>query len=92
MWEIIARRVPYEDQRFKNIQDVKDAICSGARPTLDHFDNRQHYVDLMRQCWSSNLDERPPFSEIVARVQLMRREDSERNQSDEHVELDESSV
>ena len=90
MWEIVARRVPYEDREFEFIVDVKDAVLSGVRPTLPQIAARDNYVDLMRQCWSGNPDERPSFSEIVARLQQMRFAESGRDRSDELVEMDES--
>ena len=72
MWEIISRRVPYEDREFEFIEDVKDTVLSGVRPTLPQIDARANYVDLMRRCWSGHPDERPSFSDIVARLQQMR--------------------
>ena len=92
MWEVVARGFPYEDQTFGWIEDVKDAVLAGVRPTLTHVDARQDYVDLMRQCWSSDPDERPSFDKIVDRLHTMLVTSSRGDRSHEHLDIDETGV
>lgn len=71
MWEITARQVPYEDKDYEWIQDVKDAVLAGIRPTLPQGGVRDDYIVLMRHCWAADPDQRPAFVDIVSRLQEM---------------------
>lgn len=71
MWEIIARQDPYDDRDYEWIQDVKDAVLAGIRPTIPRRGARDDYIALMRQCWTHNPEQRPAFPEIAVRLQEM---------------------
>eukprot|EP00761_Pharyngomonas_kirbyi_P013884 gb/GECH01013913.1/.p1 GENE.gb/GECH01013913.1/~~gb/GECH01013913.1/.p1 ORF type:complete len:303 (+),score=69.05 gb/GECH01013913.1/:1-909(+) len=67
MWEILTQEEPYKNSIPMSIQH---RVCAeGFRPSLENItienDQQQQYVDLMKQCWDQNPDERPNFSNIV---------------------------
>lgn len=79
MWEIIAREVPYEDRGYEWIQDVKDAVLAGIRPTIPRRGVRDDYSGLIRRCWAPIPEQRPAFPEIVRCLQEMLPEGVERD-------------
>ena len=88
MWEIVVRQIPYEDRGYEWIQEVKDAVLSGIRPTLRQGCAGEAYISLMQQCWASEPEQRPPFDEIVNRLQGMLPEGMRGNRSTDAVEME----
>lgn len=91
MWEIIAREVPYEDRGYEWIQEVKDAVVAGIRPTIRRGRVRDDYCGLMRQCWAPNPEQRPEFAEIVRGLQEILPEGVERDTAEGAAEAEEES-
>lgn len=65
MWEILARQMLYVDL---NVYELTNRVVhQGYRPPIPERDARfpDPMIELMRQCWRHNPDERPSFREIV---------------------------
>ena len=77
MWEIIAREMPYNDRAFEWIQEVRDAVMKGVRPTIPSGSAEDSYLKLMRRCWSRDPDQRPSFATVVTELTYMSPEDLE---------------
>ena len=54
-------RAPYAEQRFANPLDLQNAVLAGCRPQLPADCPMS---ELLRQCWSGNPADRPPFDAI----------------------------
>jgi hypothetical protein len=70
LWEILSREVPYRDHCFRWIKDISMAVQGGTRPTLPP-NAPTLYVQLIKDCWQTNPDTRPTFTNIVDRLVLM---------------------
>lgn len=71
MWEILTRKVPYDDCHTSYMYEFAELVRQGRRPTLP--DNEPvDYVTLMQQCWHGDPHRRPMFGEIVTRLDLMQ--------------------
>lgn len=67
LWELLCRESPYDDREFEWIEDVSRAVQSGIRPTVPQSAPAV-YVNLMKDCWTTDPDRRPTFSQIVDRL------------------------
>ncbi|POG78605.1 kinase-like domain-containing protein, partial [Rhizophagus irregularis DAOM 181602=DAOM 197198] len=45
-------------------------ICNGNRPEVNMPEAPKCYIDLMKQCWNSNPDNRPKATEIFESIKL----------------------
>ncbi|CAB4412290.1 unnamed protein product [Rhizophagus irregularis] len=45
-------------------------ICNGNRPDINMLEAPKCYIDLMKQCWNSNPDNRPKATEIYKSIKL----------------------
>ncbi|RGB38511.1 kinase-like domain-containing protein [Rhizophagus diaphanus] len=45
-------------------------ICNGNRPEVNIQEAPKCYIDLMKQCWDSNPDNRPKATEIFESIKL----------------------
>lgn len=70
MWEIASRLIPYEDRNYQWIEEVREAVVSGVRPTMP-ANISPGYRDLMTTCWSGNPEERPSSDEVAEILQAM---------------------
>ncbi|RWS17099.1 Leucine-rich repeat serine/threonine-protein kinase 1-like protein [Dinothrombium tinctorium] len=63
MYELISLRLPFE-----GVENVKDHILEGGRPTLTQRNTLypSHVLDLMALCWSQLPKDRPNASQIVS--------------------------
>ena len=61
----ITRELPYKN--CTNPQVIGGVIYKGLRPTIpDDWRNRfgVSFIDLLKQCWSENPDDRPTMKEV----------------------------
>lgn len=68
MWEVMARKLPYEGRDFKWIYKVGEAVQNGLRPTIPLRVISQEFVGLMKMCWATDPNSRPDFSFVVHRL------------------------
>lgn len=75
MWELLACASPWENH-FKTApalimirRELTQMLLSGKRPALPECcDDPEYaaYVMLMKRCWATQADTRPPFSSVAA--------------------------
>jgi hypothetical protein len=68
LWEILTRREPYYDRRFRSVLDLSRAIDSGVRPTILPGLN-DDCVRLMQECWDGVSTARPTFGDVASRLE-----------------------
>jgi hypothetical protein len=67
LYELVARRLPYADERFAAA--VERAVLAGERPaltTVDRTGAAPALLALMQQCWQHDAARRPTMQQIVA--------------------------
>lgn len=75
MWELLTRATPWEtDLIVKSeaafVLALYDAVRQGRRPSVPATsDLPQSYTVLMTRCWSNTAPERPPFTDISAKLE-----------------------
>ncbi|PKB92834.1 hypothetical protein RhiirA5_443230, partial [Rhizophagus irregularis] len=53
-------------------------ICrEGIRPEISESEAPKCYIDLMKRCWDSNLDNRPNAAEVVKFIELFNSDENE---------------
>ncbi|XP_076924175.1 uncharacterized protein LOC143586529 [Bidens hawaiensis] len=68
MWEILTEEEPYADMHCGAI--IGGIVSNMLRPTIpDQCDER--WKGLMEECWSHDPTDRPTFTEITNRLQLI---------------------
>lgn len=65
LWEILTRRIPWE--HLKKTWDVSTAVEDGQRPAFPEG-TPPHVSEFISRCWCHDIEQRPEFSEIVARL------------------------
>ncbi|KAI5103845.1 receptor-interacting serine/threonine-protein kinase 2, partial [Silurus meridionalis] len=77
MWEVLSRRIPYEDAT--NPMQIMFSVLRGSRPDtgLDSLPadipGRETLVNLMTCGWTANPDERPTFLNCLIELEPMLR-------------------
>jgi serine/threonine protein kinase len=71
LWEILTRLEPYEEK--EPMQIVVEVVNDGLRPTLPADCADSPLVPLMKDCWHTDPEKRPPFVKIVARLQAIQK-------------------
>eukprot|EP01130_Rhizamoeba_saxonica_P002845 TRINITY_DN1269_c0_g2_i2.p1 TRINITY_DN1269_c0_g2~~TRINITY_DN1269_c0_g2_i2.p1 ORF type:complete len:354 (-),score=72.90 TRINITY_DN1269_c0_g2_i2:37-1098(-) len=67
--EIVCRELPYSSQGLEDEEMVmKNVVYSNLRPNNPDWCPKK-YNDLCNICWSSTIDERPTFDEIIQILQ-----------------------
>ena len=72
IWELMMKRLPYEDLPNLHCNDLMKRICGGMRPfPLPDPDDADlaPLVTLAKACWRPEPSARPPFTEIVERLE-----------------------
>jgi len=69
LWEILTRLEPYEEK--EPMQIVVEVVNEGLRPTLPAEYVGSPLVPLMRDCWHTDPEKRPPFEKIVERLRAI---------------------
>ena len=67
LWEILCRENPYKDHDFRWMEDVSLTVQRGIRPTIPPF-SPPFYVQLMKECWHTEPERRPSFTNIIDRL------------------------
>ena len=57
-------QLPYMEYNFATPLDMQNAVLEGCRPSINP-DCPQYIRDLLHQCWSPNVNDRPPFEVLV---------------------------
>ena len=70
LWEILCREDPYKEQQFQWMEDVSSAVQCGIRPSIPPS-SPEAYVNLMKECWKTDPDCRPTFTNIVDQLVAM---------------------
>jgi serine/threonine protein kinase len=68
IWELMMKRLPYEDLPNLHANEVMEKVCAGLRPfPMPGPDNAElaPFVDLAETCWRRDPAARPHFIEIV---------------------------
>lgn len=68
MWECLTREDPYSDISLSKL--MYGVLNESLRPEVPD-DAPAQYADLMRRCWAEDPESRPPFNEIIARLNEM---------------------
>ncbi|XP_043563125.1 receptor-interacting serine/threonine-protein kinase 2-like isoform X2 [Chiloscyllium plagiosum] len=73
IWVIITRQEPYENA--VNSQQMQLCVKKGDRPDCEAIpkdlpEPAEELVSLMKRCWHSNPDERPPFLKCIQDLKL----------------------
>jgi len=71
MYEVLTRKVPFEDGKYQQIANLRAYVKSGGRPSLEVIpsDCPQGYVELMKECWSQAPEKRPKVAIVKKSVQ-----------------------
>ena len=73
MWELLTCRIPWsDDDRFHFAHYVIVAVNKGERPRATQAELEvapAAFVDLMRECWSMDAEDRPTFGRTLRRLQ-----------------------
>ncbi|GBB96585.1 hypothetical protein RclHR1_02790008 [Rhizophagus clarus] len=88
MWELMTGRRPFWD-RNHDTELIID-ICDGLRPPIV-TDAPEGYIDLMRECWHSDPDERPSAFDINDRVCAMSKKEFSDSENENPTEIIKSS-
>ncbi|CAB5363440.1 unnamed protein product [Rhizophagus irregularis] len=56
---------------------VLDICREGIRPEISESEAPKCYIDLMKRCWDSNLDNRPNAAEVVKFIELFNSDENE---------------
>jgi serine/threonine protein kinase len=70
LWEILTRLEPYEEK--EPMQIVVEVVNDGLRPTMPADCADSPLVPLMRDCWNTSSEQRPPFEKIVERLKAIQ--------------------
>lgn len=70
MWEMVADGKQNPFIGMAPIKFYNQTIHSGIRPPFPD-DVDPEYVALINDCWHSNANDRPSFTEIVSRLEAM---------------------
>ncbi|RIA96128.1 kinase-like domain-containing protein, partial [Glomus cerebriforme] len=62
MYFVATGRQPFNDRAHDEFLALD--ICHGIRPEINESKAPKCYIDLMKKCWNSNLDNRPNAAEI----------------------------
>lgn len=65
MWECLTRKLPYSDMLA--FQAATRVLTQGLRPEVPRG-THPVLATLIKQCWAPVPDQRPSFTEIVARL------------------------
>eukprot|EP00040_Diaphanoeca_grandis_P037857 m.250773 g.250773 ORF g.250773 m.250773 type:complete len:1198 (+) comp33888_c1_seq4:218-3811(+) len=75
MWELLTMEFPWENH-FNDApalivirRELTQMLMSGKRPTLPEYSNDTDYapyIALMKRCWATQADTRPPFASVAA--------------------------
>ncbi|CAB5388895.1 unnamed protein product [Rhizophagus irregularis] len=66
MYFVATRRQPFANCAHDGILALN--ICNGIRPEINEQEAPKCYIELMKKCWSSNLDDRPKAIEIKEEI------------------------
>lgn len=71
MWEIMTRRIPYDDRPVTFVHQLRKDVLSGIRPTISD-DSLPEYVSIMEDCWQTTAALRPTFREVTPRLEALQ--------------------
>jgi serine/threonine protein kinase len=80
MHEVFFESLPYRtnDEQFESIIALGTKVVNGLRPNVpenivqDVSEAEKLYLELMKECWSGNTQDRPSFEEIYSRFVAMQ--------------------
>ncbi|PNH12620.1 putative LIM domain-containing serine/threonine-protein kinase [Tetrabaena socialis] len=71
MWEMFTGRAPYSEHADSGFQEVPYRVAKeGLRPTFPRGTPSDFRL-LATECWSANVERRPPAAALVARLQAL---------------------
>eukprot|EP00048_Salpingoeca_helianthica_P024355 m.31750 g.31750 ORF g.31750 m.31750 type:complete len:1220 (+) comp9341_c0_seq1:289-3948(+) len=65
MWEVAARKRPYEHMGQIETHALENHVKAGGRPSMEGLVMPRQYIKLMKDCWSPYSTGRPPFVECI---------------------------
>ena len=71
MWEILTRRVPFDDQKAGFIKDFRTDVLSGLRPSIPEG-SPSEFVAIMEACWQTDPGERPSFKKVSRQLEALQ--------------------
>ena len=70
MYELMAMQAPWHGIRST---EIYQKVYAGERPSAGYPDDAMaEWTELMQHCWSQNVDARPAFGDILARLQTLK--------------------
>ena len=64
LWQLLTRDIPYKNLNHQVV--IFRVVACNLRPTIpSHIEVDNKYKELMSNCWSGNLDERPSSHEAL---------------------------
>lgn len=71
MWEILTRRVPFDDEPNQFSHNILQIVLSGVRPSIP-AGSPTSYVTIMEECWQTKPVDRPSFKEVQRRLEDLK--------------------
>lgn len=72
MWEILTRRVPFDDRAYLFAHKLLNDVVAGIRPSIPDS-SPQDFVMVLEDCWQTEAARRPSFREVARRLALQRK-------------------
>ncbi|KAL0482287.1 serine/threonine-protein kinase/receptor [Acrasis kona] len=72
---IMMYEVFYEKEAYSRLFPIEVAVLRGERPHIfeELLTNKDaEFMELVKQCWHHNKDQRPTFKEIIKRLQIIQ--------------------
>src|SRR5438045_4282981 len=66
MYFVATGRQPFADHAHDEFLALK--ICNGDRPEISDQEAPKFYIDLMKKCWDSNLENRPKVEVVATKI------------------------
>ena len=88
MYFIATRKQPFSDCAHDNFLAIK--ICNGVKPEISELEAPKCYIDLMKKCLDSDMDNRPSVVEVDKLINSFYISYSGRNSSEIQIQFKEA--
>eukprot|EP01027_Heterolobosea_sp_BB2_P024314 GEZU01036608.1.p2 GENE.GEZU01036608.1~~GEZU01036608.1.p2 ORF type:complete len:125 (+),score=38.18 GEZU01036608.1:424-798(+) len=81
MSEVLSERMPYSDDRRKETVHIRVAMEPTLRPAIApiasdlqaHRKSHEEFIDLMKQCWEQDPNNRPGMDFVIEKLTHIQR-------------------